>query len=258
MRFVKSILPDFFNSKKVLDVGSGDINGNNLALFEKCEYEGNDVMDAPNVTIVSKTKDLSFGRDNFDTIVSTECFEHDPEYKESFKKIYQMLKPLGLFCFTCASTGRQEHGTRLTSPKDSYGTIGNLPDMVDYYKNLTEVDLNEALELDTHFIVWDTYYNSESSDLYFVGIKRHNGADSNVNSLPAYIDPHVVHTKNNSEARINSWTKACNNKRQEEIKHHENSAAAHLQAAARLGSVHASALFALIMIEAQHQDKITH
>ena len=100
--FVKSILNDFFINKQVLDVGSGDINGNNRFLFENCQYVGNDVIQAPNVTIVSKTKDLPFEENTFDTIISTECFEHDPEYKESFIKIYNMLKPDGLFCFTCA------------------------------------------------------------------------------------------------------------------------------------------------------------
>jgi SAM-dependent methyltransferase len=171
--FVKRILSDFFIKKRVLDVGSGDINGNNRFLFdEDSEYHGNDVIKAKNVTIVSKTKDLPFQDNTFDTIVSTECFEHDPEYKESFLKIYKMLKPNGLFCFTCASTGRREHGTRRTSPQDSYGTIGKLEDMSDYYKNLTEADLNEVLPLNTLFSVYDTYYNSESKDLYFVGIKK--------------------------------------------------------------------------------------
>lgn len=136
--FVKKMLPDYFKDNCVLDVGSGDINGNNRFLFENCIYIGNDVIKAPNVTIVSKTKDLPFNNEYFNTIVSTECFEHDPEYKESFLKIYEMLKPDGLFLFTCASTGRAEHGTRRTSPNDSYGTIGNVDDMIDYYKNLTK------------------------------------------------------------------------------------------------------------------------
>lgn len=74
--------------------GSGDINGNNCELFKNCSYEGNDVIKAKNVTIVSRTKNLSFNNCIFDTIVSTECFEHEPEYKESFLK---MLKPDGLF-----------------------------------------------------------------------------------------------------------------------------------------------------------------
>jgi len=74
------------------------------------------------------------------------------------------------FLFTCASTGRPEHGTRRTSPHDSYGTSVGLKDMQDYYKNLTCNDLNEVLNLNSLFICWDTYYNDEIKDLYFVGI----------------------------------------------------------------------------------------
>jgi len=192
--FVKNILPTYFQNKKVLDVGSGDINGNNRFLFENCEYHGNDVVEAPNVTIVSKTKDLPFEDNSFDTIVSTECFEHDPEYELSFRKIYSMLKPGGLFFFTCASTGRPEHGTRRTSPHNSYGTIGNLDDMVDYYKNLTENDLNNVLNLKDLFIVWDTYYNSEKKDLYFVGIKK---GDNQITALNKYNDNYVTITSGN-------------------------------------------------------------
>ena len=192
--FVKQILNNFFIEKRVLDVGSGDINGNNLFLFENCEYDGNDVIQANNVTIVSKTKDLPFENNTFDTIVSTECFEHDPEYKESFVKIYNMLKPDGLFFFTCASTNRPEHGTKRMDPGCSYGTIGNLPDMSDYYKNLTEIDLNEALPLNNLFSVWDTYYNNKSNDLYFVGIKKGNYT---FNSLEKYVNNHVVITSSN-------------------------------------------------------------
>lgn len=192
--FVKQILNIFFIEKQVLDVGSGDINGNNRFLFENCEYNGNDVIQANNVTIVSKTKDLPFENNTFDTIISTECFEHDPEYKESFIKIYNMLKPDGLFCFTCASTNRPEHGTKRTSPNESYGTIGNLEDMSDYYKNLTEKDLNEVLPLNNLFSVWDTYYNNNSKDLYFVGIKK---GKYTFNSLEKYVNNGVIITSYN-------------------------------------------------------------
>jgi len=49
VKWGKSVLADFFKSKKVLDVGSGDINGNNRYLFENCIYTGNDVIQAKNV-----------------------------------------------------------------------------------------------------------------------------------------------------------------------------------------------------------------
>ena len=193
--FVKKHLSDFFVNKRVLDVGSGDINGNNRFLFENCDYNGNDVILAKNVTIVSRTKDLPFEENSFDTILSTECFEHDPEYKHSFLKIYSMLKPDGLFAFTCASTGRAEHGTRRTTPNVSYGSIGKLDDMIDYYKNLTVYELNYVLNLNELFSNWEAYYHTTANDLYFVGIKK---GTSFIN-LPKYIVNNVVNTKLNIE-----------------------------------------------------------
>ena len=103
------------------------------------------------MTIASKTKDLPFTDGSFDVILSTECFEHDPEYAESFKKICEMLKPGGLFFFTCASTGRLEHGTRRQGSLSSYGTRAQLKDMQDYYKNLTISDFNESKNLNQSF-----------------------------------------------------------------------------------------------------------
>jgi SAM-dependent methyltransferase len=191
--FVKQTLSEFFANKRVLDVGSGDINGNNRYLFDNCHYDGNDVIEANNVTVVSKTKDLPFVNQLFDTIISTECFEHDPEYAESFVKIYNMLKPGGLFCFTCASTDRPEHGTRRTSPGDSYGTIGNLDDMSDYYKNLTAQDVNDVMPFDQLFSAWDTYYNDASKDLYFIGIKKDATSMGSI-TLQTYLNDYVFHT----------------------------------------------------------------
>jgi SAM-dependent methyltransferase len=194
INFVKSILPEYFKDKTVLDVGAGDINGNNRFLFTNCEYNGNDVIESSNVTIVSLTKDLPFENNYFDTIVSTECFEHDPTYEESFQKIYKMLKPGGLFAFTCAGFGRPEHGTRRTTPHDSYGTIGNIDYMQDYYKNLTIFDVNNCLKLYDNFI-WDSYYNEKSKDLYFIGIKKNNNEFNNYN-FKKYIRENVFYTKN--------------------------------------------------------------
>lgn len=194
VEFVKNSLPDFFNNKIVLDVGSGDINGNNLYLFTDCEYNGNDVAEAKNVTIVSKTKDLPFEDQYFDTIISTECFEHDPTYKESLLKIYNMLKENGLFVFTCAGFGRPEHGTRRTAPKSSYGTIHKLEDMQDYYKNLTIKDINHVLDLNNNFISWNSYYNMKSKDLYFIGIKK-GSTDGVITSIPEYISKKVFNNK---------------------------------------------------------------
>ena len=37
---VANAFPDYFNNKRVIDIGSGDINGNNKYLFKNCEYIG--------------------------------------------------------------------------------------------------------------------------------------------------------------------------------------------------------------------------
>jgi hypothetical protein len=66
--------------------------------------------------------------------------------------------------------------------------------MIDYYKNLTEIDLNEVLNLNDLFSVWDTYYNTMTKDLYFVGIKK---GDVKYDILEKYIDSNVINTSSN-------------------------------------------------------------
>jgi len=171
-QFVAVNYPIYFDKVNVLDVGGGDINGNNRYLFANTNYISNDVAPNSNVTIVCKTKDLPFADDTFDTIISTECFEHDAEYADSLTKIYKLLKPGGLFVFTCAGEGRAEHGTRRTSPHECLATMTNLDNFSDYYKNLNEKDIDEVLNIKNTFEAYDFYYNSHSKDLYFLGIKR--------------------------------------------------------------------------------------
>jgi hypothetical protein len=57
----------------------------------------------------------------------------------------RMLKSNGLFIFTCATDGRAEHGTNRTSPADAPLLTGNWSD---YYKNLTETDIMDVLDID--------------------------------------------------------------------------------------------------------------
>lgn len=199
INFVKQHFPEYFYEKKVLDVGGGDINGNNRYLFEKCEIVVNDVAEADNVTLVSKTKDLPFPPETFDTIISTECFEHDPEYPQSFQKIYELLKPGGLLFFTCASTGRPEHGTRRTNPNHSIGSKADLEDMRDYYRNLTIEDIDPHLFLENNFSFFDAYYNEFAKDLYFVGIKKGNGE---IEPISFYYSPGIHLTKSSRQPSL--------------------------------------------------------
>jgi len=155
---VKSKNPTFFENCRVLDVGSLDINGNNRNLFVNCDYLGLDVGPGPNVDIVCPVHKFNGGP--FDTIISGECFEHDIHFTESIKNIIMLLKKDGLFVMTCATTGRQEHGTKRTSPEDS-------PHTTDYYRNLTDDDFNKIPEFG-----WMLgRFITSGTDLYYFGIK---------------------------------------------------------------------------------------
>lgn len=167
---VKNKFPEWFTNKFVLDIGSLDINGNNQYLFNNCPYLGLDIGEGRNVDIVSKGHELNLPDSTFDVIISTECFEHDMYYKKTLRNIYRMLKPGGLLIFSCATTGRPEHGTRRTTPGDAF----LLPDdnnWSDYYKNLTQEDFENIFDFKSEFseVYFET--NDKSHDIYFYGFK---------------------------------------------------------------------------------------
>lgn len=173
-RKVKAIHPHAFDNVTVLDVGSLDINGSNRFLFsERCTYIGIDIAPGKNVDAVSKGHEWSAADGAYDTIISTECFEHDMYYPLTLKNIVRMLKSGGLFLFTCATTRRREHGTRRTSVGDSPFT-SQISDegWCDYYKNLTAKDIRDALDLDAIFSEHMFSGCTVTRDLYFYGIKK--------------------------------------------------------------------------------------
>ena len=172
--YVRRVFGPLFYKGKVLDVGSGDINGNNRMYFSGVEYTGCDVFPGANVDIVSKCHELKYPDEYFDVIVSSECFEHDMHYEKSIAKILRLLKKGGFFVFTCASTGRAEHGTLRTTPGCSFTCRTGDVAWSTYYKNLTKNDINVIPGFLETFKYSKFYYESGSKDLYFVGIKKNS------------------------------------------------------------------------------------
>lgn len=161
----KEKFPQAFKSQKVLEIGSLNVNGTVRIFFENCDYTGVDVGPGPDVDVVGNGEELDYADGMFDTTISTECFEHTPFWKEIFLNMVRMTRSNGLIIFTCASTGRPEHGTRKTTPRDA-------PLLkTDYYKNLDENDF-ASIDLNYFFTDYKFEYNSESKDLYFYGIRR--------------------------------------------------------------------------------------
>ena len=168
---IKNQYPEHFKNKWVLDAGSYDVNGNNRYLFENCVYLGADIAHGNNVDIVSKIHDLNFKNEMFDTIITTEMLEHDVFYYLSLNNLIRMLKPNGLFLFTCATDGRGEHGTLRCDTYASPHTT-NVPLWANYYKNLNVGHIRECLDLNAIFEPYRFEVNTYSHDLYFYGIKH--------------------------------------------------------------------------------------
>ena len=99
-----------------------------------------------------------------------------------------MLKPGGLFFFTCATTDRPVHGT-VTQDKIDRKNMKTLQgnDIVEwktmpnvnredwdneYYKNITEKDIREAIDIDEIFEKYKFEVEENHCDLYFWGVKK--------------------------------------------------------------------------------------
>jgi SAM-dependent methyltransferase len=164
----RALYENSFVGKRVLDVGSLDINGNNKDLFENCEYIGIDVGEGKNVDVVALGHE--YDAEPFDTIISTECFEHDPHYEKTLQNVVRLLKPNGLFVFTCATTGRLPHGCEQRSPWDSPLTMARKDWDHSYYKNITEEDVRKAIPVDETFSEY--VFDVNGTDLRFYGKKK--------------------------------------------------------------------------------------
>jgi len=166
---VKNLYPNNFENCSVLEIGSLDINGTVRTFFHNCKYLGLDVGEGKGVDLVCEGQNFK-GPDNFfDTVISCECFEHNPYWVETFLNMHRVCKSSGLIIMSCATTGRKEHGTYFSEPLSSPLTIKK---GWNYYKNLEKKDFVSNFNLDELFINYSFSTNTESFDLYFSGIKK--------------------------------------------------------------------------------------
>lgn len=94
--------------KKVLDIGSYDVNGSNRRWFTG-QYTGLDFRTGPNVDIVSNSWSIPVEDNFYDVIVSTEMLEHDEFPAATFAEIRRLIKPNGYVILTCRGPGYPEH-----------------------------------------------------------------------------------------------------------------------------------------------------
>jgi hypothetical protein len=154
---------EHFIGKRVLEVGSLDINGSVRKYFEKCEYTGIDLGLGPGVDLVCKGHEHKKPQ-HYNTVISTEMLEHDAHWVSSLLNMHTNLKGGGMLIVTCAAPGRKEHGTKRTSPSDS-------PFTPDHYRNISISDFQDVL-MPCLFLEYHIEYQRGDKDLFFYGIKN--------------------------------------------------------------------------------------
>lgn len=163
---VKNQFPGFFFEPHVIEIGSLNINGTVRDFFsDPTSYLGLDLIEGKDVDLVCPGNEFQSNDKEYDVAISTECFEHDKHWIETFLNMHRLVHEGGLVVFTCASTGRHEHGTTRTSPQDS-------PATTDYYHNVSMKEFMDAIIVEDMFSSYSFEYNAETCDLYFWGIKK--------------------------------------------------------------------------------------
>jgi SAM-dependent methyltransferase len=163
---LKAAFPPFFSGGHVLEIGSLDINGSIRSHFSGATYVGLDVGEGPGVDVVCEGQNYDAPDNSFDVVASAECMEHNPHWCETFANMLRLCRPGGLVLMTCATVGRQEHGTRRTTPQDA-----PLIEW-DYYRNLTAKDFRGSIPLSRYLETWMFCTDRSSHDLYFAGFKK--------------------------------------------------------------------------------------
>ena len=186
---IKDKFPHVFNNQRVLNIGSFIVNGDDESqYFTNCETIGLDIGPGKGVDVVCSAHKYDADDGYFDVIISCECWEHNPFYRESILNAIRMLRVGGFFIFTCATTGRPVHGTPkqdavdVARGKTSQGNaITNwvtMPNVIRknwdnaYYQNVEESDIRNFLDVDKVFSRYAFETNKEHCDLYFWGFKK--------------------------------------------------------------------------------------
>lgn len=112
---VKNLTKEELTAKKVIEVGSCDVNGSLRPVIESCaplEYVGVDVVEGRGVDVICHAENLveEFGKENFDVVISTELLEHVRDWRRVITNIKNICRPDGIILITARSYGFPYHG----------------------------------------------------------------------------------------------------------------------------------------------------
>ncbi len=102
-------------NKKIIEVGSYDMNGSLRGLYESWTpslYTGVDIELGPGVDVVCNAEDIIkiFDDNSFDIVVSTELLEHVKDWRKVIANFKNICKPNGIILITTRSNGYPFHG----------------------------------------------------------------------------------------------------------------------------------------------------
>lgn len=108
------ITSDIVCGKRVLEVGSFDVNGSPrtaIIPLRPLEYIGIDIMSGKGVDQVCDARELDrvFGQDSFDLVISAEMLEHVEDWKLVISQMKRVTKSKGVLCVTTRSPGFPYH-----------------------------------------------------------------------------------------------------------------------------------------------------
>lgn len=110
-----NLKPEEVKGKRVIEVGSCDVNGSLRSLVESyypAECIGVDIAEGPGVDMICKAEDIldRFGKESFDIVISTELIEHIWDWRKVVHNIKNICKAGGIILITTASYGHPYHG----------------------------------------------------------------------------------------------------------------------------------------------------
>jgi SAM-dependent methyltransferase len=115
LALVLQLFNEPISGKRVLEVGSQDVNGSIRPFVEALgpkEYIGADMAAGKSVDVVCDSSGLieRFGKDSFDAVISSSMIEHTRDWKAAVHNMKSVCKPGGLILLTTCAPGFQYHG----------------------------------------------------------------------------------------------------------------------------------------------------
>jgi len=161
---VKEKYPESFKNRRVFEGGSLDHNGTTRTYFEFCDYIGVDWRAGKSVDVVSLIHEYRDKPDGyFDTVISGATLEHDAYWKQSLKRMIELLKVGGDMVLCWAIQGFGRHCMEAASAEN-------------YYRELSVEEVLKEISQYAQFEMIDVfdkknYGNRNLGFLYFGGKK---------------------------------------------------------------------------------------